>query len=168
MICQNGMNLVCSQDCKYAFSTLQYAAVAVAALGGTSAAAVAAAAAAAASSPFLNGSLLINSLLSGGVAADLTKSGAPHVPNAPLIYPAAFSTPALSAGGITSRLSQQQHSPSAGIPSLAAAAEEGTVAAVVLGSGKTKSSSIADLRLKAKRHQEAILRGLSTSDDLGC
>ena len=165
------MNLVCSQDCKYAFSTLQYAAVAVAALGGTSAAAVAAAAAAAASSPYLNGSLLINSLLGGGVAADLTKSGAPHVPNAPLIYPAAFSTPALSAGGITSRLSQQQqqqHSPSAGIPSLAAAAEEGTVAAVVLGSGKTKSSSIADLRLKAKRHQEAILRGLSTSDDLGC
>ena len=32
---------------------------------------------------------------------------------------------------------------------------------------KTKSSSIADLRLKARRHQEAILRSLSSlSDDL--
>ena len=36
----------------------------------------------------------------------------------------------------------------------------------VFGAGKTKSSSIADLRLKAKRHQEAILRGVCLSEDL--
>ena len=38
----------------------------------------------------------------------------------------------------------------------------------MLFGGKTKSSSIADLRLKAKRHQEAILKGvfLSGDDDL--
>ena len=113
-----------------------------------------AAAAAAASSPFLNGSLLIHSLL--GAAAGITD------PVSPPLHPAAAASAAFSPpGDLVSRLSQppQQAPQSARIPNLASASEA--------GAAKTKSSSIADLRLKARRHQEAILRSLSSlSDDL--
>ena len=111
-----------------------------------------AAASAAASSPFLNGSLLIHSLL--GAAGGLTDPVSP--PLHPVAASAAFSPP----GDLASRLSQppQQAPQSARMPSLAASEA---------GAAKTKSSSIADLRLKARRHQEAILRSLSSlSDDL--